>query len=469
MHQTLYRKYRPKKFSDLVGQDHIKAVLRGGIMAQKTSHAYLFAGSRGTGKTTTARIFAKALNCSDPQDGQPCDKCPSCLLINDDKAVDIIEIDAASNRGIDEIRDLRERVRFLPSMLKKKVYIIDEVHMLTTEAFNALLKTLEEPPDHAVFILATTEVHKIPATIQSRVLRLNFNLGSSEQIFQYLKSVAGKEKIDITDDAIKLIALTADGGFRDALSAFEQVVHSETEVTKEVVRDTLGLGEAKTTDDLVEAITAGDQNKAFELLDSLNNQGTSASHIHRLLVENFRRILRQSFETDPSKSGQIIKILENLIEITPTIRTSPLPFLPLEIIVAKFSVPEIALPSQSSPSSFSSSSSPSWLQVLEQLQSHNNSLSYLLKGATVDEISETELKVSVRYKFHTDRLMETKNRQIIEQIITEVYNKKLIFICSTQKSPSPSLSSSPASPTSPDSSPPPLDDLAQAAEEILGV
>lgn len=461
MHQTLYRKYRPKKFSDLVGQDHIKAVLRGGIMTQKTSHAYLFAGSRGTGKTTTARIFAKALNCLDPQDGQPCDKCPSCLLINDDKAVDIIEVDAASNRGIDEIRDLRERVRFLPSMLKKKVYIIDEVHMLTTEAFNALLKTLEEPPDHAIFILATTEVHKIPATIQSRVLRLNFNLGSREQIFQYLKSVAEKEKINITDDAIKLIALTADGGYRDALSALEQAVHSEAEITEEVVRDTLGLGEAKTTDDLVKAITASDQQKAFELLDNLNNQGTSASHIHRLLVENFRRILRQSFETDSGQSSQIIKILENLIEITPTIRTSPLPFLPLEIIVAKFSISEPSLPSQSSsslPSSPPSPPSPSlpWPQVLEKLQSHNNSLSYLLKGATVDEISETELKVSVRYKFHTDRLMETKNRQIIEQIITEVYDKKLIFTCSTVRPSSPSSASS-------------SEDLAQAAEEILGV
>ena len=468
MHQTLYRKYRPQKFSDLVGQDHIKAVLRGGIMTQKTSHAYLFAGSRGTGKTTTARIFAKALNCLDPQNGQPCDKCQACLLVNEDKAVDIIEIDAASNRGIDEIRDLRERVRFLPSILKKKIYIIDEVHMLTTEAFNALLKTLEEPPDHAIFILATTEVHKIPATIQSRVLRLNFNLGSSEQIFQYLKSVALKEKINITDDAIKLIALTADGGYRDALSAFEQVVHSEAEVTEEVVRDTLGLGEAKTNNDLVEAISAGDQKKAFELLDSLNNQGTSASHIHRLLVENFRALLRQSFESNSGQSDQIIKILENLIEITPTIRTSPLPFLPLEIIVAKFSIQEPSLPSStpSSPISPSSptSSSPSlpWSQVLEKLQSHNNSLSYLLKGATVDEISETKLKVSVRYKFHTDRLMETKNRQIIEQISTEVFGKKLIFTCITSK---PSSPSSPDSPPSPSSS----EDLAQAAEEILGV
>src|SRR3989339_2058417 len=468
MSTTLYRKYRPANFAEVVSQNHIKVTLKNEIALGKLAHAYLFSGPRGIGKTTIARILAKTLNCEDSKNSEPCCKCANCLAVTEGNFLDLVEIDAASNRGINEIRELREQTKYTPVKGKYKVFIIDEVHMLTTEAFNALLKTLEEPPDHAIFILATTEVHKIPATIQSRVLRLNFNLGSSEQIFQYLKSVALKEKINITDDAIKLIALTADGGYRDALSAFEQVVHSEAEVTEEVVRDTLGLGEAKTTNDLVEAISAGDQKKAFELLDSLNNQGTSASHIHRLLVENFRALLRQSFESNSGQSDQIIKILENLIEITPTIRTSPLPFLPLEIIVAKFSIQEPSLPS-STPSSplspFSpTSSSPSlpWSQVLKKLQSHNNSLSYLLKGATVDEISETKLKVSVRYKFHTDRLMETKNRQIIEQISTEVFGKKLIFTCITSK---PSSPSSPDSPPSPSSS----EDLAQAAEEILGV
>lgn len=470
MHQTLYRKYRPKTFSDLVGQDHIKTVLRGGIIADKTSHAYLFAGSRGTGKTTTARIFAQALNCLNPQNGQACHGCQACQLINQGKAIDIIEIDAASNRGIDEIRDLRDRVRFPPSMLKKKIYIIDEVHMLTTEAFNALLKTLEEPPDHAIFILATTEVHKIPATIQSRVLRLNFNLGSSKQIFQYLQTVAAKEKINITAEAMKLIALTADGSFRDALSSFEQVIHSEAEITEEIVRDTLGLGEVKTANDLVEAMMVGDQQKALNLLDHLNHQGTNASHIHRLLVEHFRRLLRQSFTDQTSRftSEQIIKILENLIETTQTIRTSPLPFLPLEIVIAKFTSQKLSAPSDSSPSISPPSSPPpnSWLQVLEQLQNSNNSLIYLLKGASIQEISDNDLKIFVRFKFHADRLMENKNRQIIEEIIAKVYGKKLIFSCSSSQ---PSLpSNSQPSPPSLPSNPSFSENLAKTAEEILG-
>lgn len=470
MYQTLYRKYRPKTFSDLIGQDHIKTVLRGGIIADKTSHAYLFAGSRGTGKTTTARIFAQALNCLNPQDGQACHSCQSCQMINQSKAIDIIEIDAASNRGIDEIRDLRDRVRFPPVAFKKKVYIIDEVHMLTTEAFNALLKTLEEPPNHAIFILATTEVHKVPATIQSRVLRLNFNLGSSAQIFQYLQTVAAKEKINITDEALELIALTADGSFRDALSSFEQVIHGEAEITEEIVLNTLGLGEVKATNDLIGAMIVGDQQKAFFLLDNLNNQGTNASHIHRLLVENFRQLLRQSFTDQISSftSEQIIKILENLIEITPTIRTSPLPFLPLEIVVAKFTSQKLAL-SNSLSSISSSPSAPSnhWLQVLEQLQNSDSPLTYLLKGASVQEIIDDSLKVFVRFQFHADRLMENKNRQAIEKILAKVYGKKLIFTCSSLQHSPPSHSqlSKSSLPSTPSSS---SENLAQAVEEILG-
>ena len=215
-HQTLYRKHRPKNFADIKGQDHIKAVLRGSIIGDKVGHAYLFSGPRGIGKTSIARIFSKAINCQNHQQGEPCNNCEYCQLITDDKSIDIIEIDAASHRGIDEIRDLRERVTLPPQTLKKKIYIIDEVHMLTNEAFNALLKTLEEPPAHSIFILATTEPHKVPVTIQSRTQRLHFYIGSSEQIFSYLRDVADLEKISITDEALKLIASISDGGFRIA-------------------------------------------------------------------------------------------------------------------------------------------------------------------------------------------------------------------------------------------------------------
>lgn len=242
MHQALYRKYRPADFDDVCGQEHITSVLKYETANNRTSHAYLFCGSRGTGKTTCAKILAKAVNCEDLKNGNPCGECESCRAIDSGYATDVLEMDAASNNGVEYIRDIRDEVAYTPAMMKKRVYIIDEVHMLSASAFNALLKTLEEPPEHVVFILATTELHKLPATIISRCQRFDFRRLSVAVIADRLEYIAECESIKITRDAAELVSKLAQGGMRDAISLFELCSGSrDYDVTTEIVTDILGI------------------------------------------------------------------------------------------------------------------------------------------------------------------------------------------------------------------------------------
>ena len=224
MYRVLYRKWRPKVFADVIGQPQVTTTIASQVKENRLSHAYLFTGSRGTGKTTCAKIFSKAVNCLNPVNGDPCNECEICRGIDAGSVLDIVEIDAASNRGIEDIRILRDEVNFTPSQAKYRVYIIDEVHMLTIEAFNALLKTLEEPPEHVKFILATTEVHKLPATILSRCQRFDFRRIEPQYIAERLKYVAGEEGAQLSHDAAMLIARIADGGMRDALSLLDRCI-----------------------------------------------------------------------------------------------------------------------------------------------------------------------------------------------------------------------------------------------------
>ena len=291
-YRALYRVFRPQTFSEIIGQEHIRTTLKNAIVSERLAHAYLFCGPRGTGKTSSAKILAKAVNCLDPRDGEPCNECENCRAINEETFLDVMEIDAASNRGIDEIRELRDKVAFAPSQGKRKVYIIDEVHMLTNEAFNALLKTLEEPPAHVLFILATTEPQKIPLTILSRCQRFDFRKINSEEIKHHLIDIVAEEQAEISDEALDLIVRRAAGGMRDAISVLDQcMAFSGEEITLENVELVLGTMKEDATAKLVDAVLNNSYEDVFVLLDTYVQQGKDVKQILRDLIQYVRDLL----------------------------------------------------------------------------------------------------------------------------------------------------------------------------------
>lgn len=292
MYTALYRKWRPKKFEDVYGQEQVTETLKNELKNNKISHAYLLCGTRGTGKTSTARLLAKAANCSKPIDFNPCDSCDSCISINEGSSIDVIEIDAASNRGIDDIRNLREAIKFTPTLGKYKVYIIDEVHMLTNEAFNALLKTLEEPPSYVMFILATTEPHKLPATILSRCQRFDFKRISIQNIMTHLKDICGHEGLTAEEAALRIVARNADGAMRDALSILDQcAVYGGKSISESTVLEVLGISGDQHLMDIGEAILKGDAAKSILIIDELSAGGKDINQFIKDLTAHYRNML----------------------------------------------------------------------------------------------------------------------------------------------------------------------------------
>ena len=277
-YQALYRKYRPQTFDDVVGQMAVTQTLKTQLMGDKMSHAYLFTGSRGTGKTSCAKILAKAVNCLNPENGNPCNRCSACRSIDDGSCMDVLEIDAASNNGVDNVRDLRDDAIYTPSQVKKRVYIIDEVHMLSISAFNALLKIIEEPPEHLLFILATTELHKVPATILSRCQRFSFRRISQEEIASRLQYVAYQENIDLDESAARVLARLADGGMRDGLSLLDQVASATSgELTAQQVYACLGIAGEQRCAELMDGIAQHDTKRVLELFNRLYAEGKDLS------------------------------------------------------------------------------------------------------------------------------------------------------------------------------------------------
>ena len=290
-YQALYRKYRPATFSDVVGQDHITKTLKNELDCGKVVHAYLFTGTRGTGKTSCAKILAKAVNCLNPINGDPCGECEICRMVAADEATDIVEMDAASNNGVDDIRELREQVNFSPAACKYRVYIIDEVHMLSGAAFNALLKTLEEPPEHVVFILATTEVHKLPATILSRCQRFDFRRIDSSEIVGRLKYVAEKEGLNLTDDAATLIASAADGGMREALSILDLCASHSSDITEDTVASVCSMAGNDYLIKMADLIKNHSAEQALMLIDELHNSSVDMLRLLSELTQHFRDLM----------------------------------------------------------------------------------------------------------------------------------------------------------------------------------
>lgn len=292
MYQTLYRKYRPNNFNEVVGQDIIIKTIKNAIKNNKLTHAYIFSGPRGTGKTSTAKIIAKTINCLNPVNLVPCNKCVNCTQINNKQSIDIIEIDAASNNGVDEIRELRNNVSLVPSTGKYKIYIIDEVHMLTIGAFNALLKTLEEPPAHVIFILATTELYKIPVTILSRCQKFEFKKIGVNKIKEKIEEIIKLEKINIEEDAITEIARLADGGMRDALSILDQVIaYSDSKITVKEVHEINGTIPQYELKKFIELICNKDYNNIFEMIDKFDNDGKNFVKLSEEIIAFYRNIL----------------------------------------------------------------------------------------------------------------------------------------------------------------------------------
>ena len=391
-YQALYRKWRPQKFEDMVGQTAITKTLKNAIIHHKTSHAYLFTGPRGTGKTSAAKIFAKAINCLNPQDGEPCNDCLLCKGITEGTIGDVIEIDAASNNGVEEIRDIRDKARYAPTQATYKVYIIDEVHMLSTGAFNALLKTLEEPPKNVIFILATTEPHKIPATIISRTQRFDFRRITNDEIIQRLRYILEQEEIAYEEEALSVIARCANGGMRDALSLLDQVISfSDDKVSFEQAIQVSG----SLTDDLmiefVRLLTQQQAQAALLQLQDLLLLGKEASRLIEEWLEFSRDLLvakqtgdmvgRSETFVEFAKEVEeafLYRFMDALNQTQQEMRFTTKPTISLEVFTIKMAQPVVAVAQQVAPANQEYVS-----QLEQQLQSLQQQMSQLLQGQGV--------------------------------------------------------------------------------------
>ncbi len=444
---ALYRKYRSAEFAEVIGQEHVVGTLTNAISSGKHSHAYLLTGPRGVGKTTIARLIAKQLNGLGKDD-----------VIAD--YLDIIEIDGASNRGIDEIRSLREKVQVLPARLEYKVYIIDEVHMLTTPAFNALLKTLEEPPAHVVFIFATTEAHKLPATIISRTQRFDFRSIPPAAMTKHLRYIAKQEKIDIDDNALELITTISRGGFRDAINLLDQISTLDGPITVDILANFTGLQDTSRIEQIFDASKSNDINKVVSLLQDLFNIGADASLLTQQMLNHIQALLLEGKKYD---SAFLIQTAEKLHWAQANMRHSSLPQLVLQVGLARSSQPLLAPTSSKlapeleqikpppsrviSPVGTHPASpilptiAPTSVKQEEQLikslsviKNHNNSLYAVLMGSEMS-VNGTEIRVKCRFSFHKDRVSEVRNTSLVEKAFSKVYGHSMHLV--TELVPTP--------------------------------
>ena len=489
MSQSLYRKWRPIHWDQVIGQEHVVQTLRNAVTADRVAHAYLFAGPRGTGKTTTARILAKAVNCLDKDlANRPCNQCAHCQAVNQGRFLDLIEIDAASNTSVDDVRDLRDRINFSPNQGQYKVYIIDEVHMLSMAAFNALLKTLEEPPPHAIFILATTEVHKIPATVLSRCQRHEFRRIPVKEIIENLKTLADEEKFKAEPEALNLVARQATGSMRDAISLLDQLASAGNKITLQLAQDVLGTATSQSVLEVVEAMLNRQSAQGLEAIHRSLDSGSDPRQFARQIVDYLRSLLlvtmgnaaqvdataevrsQMARHAQVLKVAELLKVIQAFNQAATEMRSSWQPALPLEMAFIEAisldgqtaettenkTTPVAPIGSSVSPNLFTSkpTSTPgmikdprsepaeskgttpedaitnqhldkSWNLVLAQLRSQNPSLYGLVNSVKTRALKGNTLTLGLSGDALKVRLEDPTNLDLLQRVLRQVMGKEI--------------------------------------------
>ncbi|OGQ21440.1 MAG: DNA polymerase III, subunit gamma and tau [Deltaproteobacteria bacterium RIFCSPLOWO2_02_FULL_44_10] len=468
-YQVLARKYRPQTFSEVIGQEHITSTLQNALTSKRIHHAYLFTGARGIGKTTVARLLAKALNCEVSSAIEPCNQCRSCQDITSGSSLDVQEIDGASNTGVDDVREIRDRVQYLPSSGKYKIYIIDEVHMLSTNAFNALLKTLEEPPAHVVFVFATTEVHKIPATILSRCQRYDFRRISVSKIVQALQMIASREKINVQEDALQLLAREASGSMRDAESLFDQAIaFSEGDISTSRIQSMLGFLDRKRLFEMIEAVIDREPQRGLLFLEEMFNEGLDLSRLTFDFLEMFRHLLvlkscggevtlldlpseeieRLRFLASKRDVDELQQLFTYVYRASDDIARSSFPKLLLEILLLRLCRVEPVRPIgelMEKIEQFMESREPApspkkieeaarnWPEFQRWLVANEPRMASLLQHA-VDVVREGEnVKLSFENSLYADMLLEEERKKHLAQLLERFFHQKFSLVIDCRK------------------------------------
>src|SRR3989344_149095 len=473
---VFYRKYRPQKIEELDSSE-VREKLYSVLESSSVPHAFLFTGPKGLGKTSTARIVAKSVNCEKNKGLEPCNKCDQCTSITNGTNVDVLEIDGASNRGIDEIRDLREKVKLSPAGSKKKVYIIDEVHMLTTEAFNALLKTLEEPPSHVLFILCTTEPHKVPATISSRCFHIQFNKATSEELVSSFERIIKSEKVKADKEALNLIASLSEGSFRDGSKILEEMVLAggKKELTKELVEKKYQISDINSEiSRMIEYLANRDTKKALDQTSKITDKGLDMRYFIEQLIQTFHKFFLQKAGVGSSAELKVkgleleIEEIKRLIEIFAKahseLKFAVLPQLPLEMAIVEWGIvstdsrlPHVAYDARQAlaktqpptrslserrlkpelKSSFNSSASGQapilknddktgiLQELINKVKTYNHSIAGVLRGCRVISYDKERVVIEAGFKFHKERLDDPKAKEILRNAVSEITGKKV--------------------------------------------